>query len=273
MYKKIALIFATGFFSLQCLGQPNITTSANKYYTSIMDCDSRLPIAVIYKIGRDTGTAKRYSGYIDDDRLKLKNKGCHPKTDHKFKTYQSVLTSLGLRGTYDVGHLASSNHLDENSESSKLANQFSNLAPQNAIFNRKKGAWYQTESIIECHRDLEELFIVAGTIDDPLTKDRDYFVSTFRQTTPDYWYRIIYWIQSNTYQAWIMPNSKESTKERLVAGEYTVGAEYLDSQLPIELTILKQIKEFNIPIASNRFVETELRGNQLTCRGKKTGMG
>jgi endonuclease G len=48
-----------------------------------------------------------------------------------------------------------------------------NILPQAANMNR--GAWLQTEEIVECYRDIDELLIIGGVIWGNNPKD-DYFV-------------------------------------------------------------------------------------------------
>jgi DNA/RNA endonuclease G (NUC1) len=267
---KLYTIMLTPLISFSALANESITSIDHGYYLSVMDCETKNPLAVIYQLTQDTGIAKRYGQYLDDERLKIKRPDCHPNTDHKFKTYQSVLKSKGIKDSYDVGHLAMSNHLDHNDESVKMANYFSNLSPQAAKSNRNGGAWYETELITECQRQHEELYIVVGTIDDPLTNEKDYFVDTYGQTTADYWFRLIYFKSSRAYQAWIIPNNNFSTREKLLGGQYTVTAQFLDSKLSINLPILQELNNYNIPVISKSDLDTTSQGAMLTCRGEFT---
>ena len=242
-------------------------------YISTMDCQTRLPVAVQYKVGKDTGTEERYSSYINDDTLLAEAPQCHPLTAHSFRTYQAVLKRGGIAQSYDVGHLAASNHLDDNAKSSKIANQYSNLAPQASVFNRRGGAYFHTESIIECHRDIEPLFVVAGTIDDPTTTDSDFFSSTFGQTTPDYWYRVIYWSETNVYKAWLMPNSPSATDDNLLQGRYDIDLAVLVENIPVHLEFFESLMHYGVPEATSDFIETKQSGKKLTCRNRTTGIG
>lgn len=244
----------------------------NPYYTSVMDCRSRTPLMVIYKLSKDTGTAKRYPDYIDDAELKEKAPHCHPTTEKAPATYQAVATRLGIKEQFDVGHVAMSNHLDDNDVSSKLANQFSNLAPQSAKMNRNGGAWYEAELITECHRDVEDLLVFAGTVDDPTDTRRDYFLSTFGQTTPEYWWRLIYWTKSNKYAIWIMPNTSEATRKALLAGNFDATIEQLRQTAPVTSKVVKNLESLGAQRAEAEFVQTQPLGKMLQCRGIKTGL-
>ena len=245
----------------------------NKIYLSVIDCSIRSPVAVIFELSKDTGNAKRHSSYINDPALRKSNPHCHPITSHKFKTYQAALTAKGIAEEFDVGHLAMSNHFDGSAADSKTANQFSNLAPQAAKFNRSGGAWYASEMIVECHRDVEPLIVLAGVLDDPATTDRDYLVSSYGQTTADYWWKLIYWKESNVYKAWIMPNIDGSTETALYEGKFDVPVQYLKDVLPINLHTLEQMIEAGVQQADSEFFNTEVKGRELKCRGITTDVG
>lgn len=266
-------IIATALLFASAHAETRFHTVNHGIYVSTMDCQTRLPVAVQYKVGKDAGSEKRYSRYISDEVLLSEAPQCHPITAHTFRTYQAVLKSLGIAQSYDVGHLAASNHLDDNEQTSKLANQFSNLAPQSSVFNRRGGAYFHTESIIECHRDIEPLFVVSGTIDDPTTIKNNFFSSTFGQTTPDYWYRVIYWTQSNTYKAWLMPNSPSATETNLLKGSYDIDLVRLAKLLPVKLEFIESLSGNSVPIATGNFIDTALSGKTLTCRNTSTGVG
>jgi DNA/RNA endonuclease G (NUC1) len=245
----------------------------NQIYLSVIDCSIRSPVAVIFELTRDTGKAQRHSSYINDRKLIKSHPDCHPITNHKYKTYQAALRAQGLNVEYDVGHLAMSNHFDSSAGDSKTANQFSNLAPQAAKFNRKGGAWYATEMIVECHRDVEPLIVMAGVLDDPSTTERDHLVSIFGQTTADYWWKLVYWKQSNVYKAWLMPNIDASTETALYDGKYDVSVSSLREILPIRLHILEQMVEAEVRQAELDFFSTVVKGSKLLCRGITTDVG
>lgn len=250
----------------------NFVTVSNEAYFSVIDCTTRLPIAVIYPVSTDTANAERYPSYIDDEQLKSQYPQCHPNTDHRYKTYQAVATKLGVETKYDVGHLAMSNHLDGTDELSRLANQFSNLAPQAAKKNRRGGAWYTTEMQIECLRDIEPLIVIAGTIDNASTTENDHFVETFGQTTPDFWYRLIYLTQSKLYKAYIIPNLPNSDREALERGHFDVSLNDLEMALPVELELIKQIQQGGATEAPDHIIRTTVSSSTLTCQGKTTSV-
>ncbi|WP_240224571.1 DNA/RNA non-specific endonuclease [Rheinheimera hassiensis] len=266
----IGLLAASNLVTAQC--EPFVIVD-NQIYLSVIDCSIRSPAAVIYELSRDSGNAKRHSSYVNDRSLKKMNPQCHPITNHNFRTYQAALKAQGIEEEIDVGHLAMSNHFDSSAADSKIANQFSNLAPQAAKFNRRGGAWYATEMIVECQRDVEPLIVLAGVLDDPSTTERDHLAHIFGQTTADYWWKVIYWQDSMVYKAWIMPNVDAATETELYVGSYDVSIKTLKEALPISLHTIELLIEAGVAQAGREFFSTEVKGSKLMCRGITTDVG
>lgn len=243
--------------------------TVNIAYKAIIDCQTKLPMVVAYRTARDLGNAKRYSKYIADPVFQKTNPACHVNLNHRFNTYQSKLRHLNIADEYDVGHLAMSNHLDDNDETSRVANYFTNLAPQVSAKNRSGGAWYATEKIVECHRDIEPLINLVGVVDDPSTTNKDYFKSSFGQTTPDYWWRIIYFEHTDKYAAWYIPNVKEATEDRLYSGDYDITLVDLRNKIDIRIPELETLIKNSVIKADNEFIKTTTSGPWLTCRGER----
>ena len=242
-------------------------------FTSLIDCETRLPVFVKYRTGHDIGNAKRFPQYLADPTLQQQRPRCHVQLNHRFKTYQARLSSLNINEQFDVGHLAMANHLDNDEVMIKEANYFTNLAPQVATKNRSGGAWYASEKIVECHRDIEPLINFVGVIDDPNTTDRDYFKDTFGQTTPDYWWRVIYFESSKQYAAWLMPNQKGVTELKFYSGEYDIDIAQLKQAVGIDIPEFDALKKAGVKRASSEFFRTDTAGQKVTCRGNTTNIG
>ena len=248
---------------------PLTFTVKNPFYESLMHCEWKVPLVVKYELSHDHGNAKRYPRYINDESLLAAARHCHPTTWMAPNTYQAVLSAQGRSQRYDVGHLAASNHLDSD-EGSRIANQFSNLAPQASGFNRLGGAWYETELITECQRDAEDLTVWVGTIDDRKYNSRDYFVETFGQVTPEYWWRVILYKSSNKYSAWLMPNDDSSSRQRLLAGEFDSTLQEIMKASPYATKYLAEPLKLQPQKATPDFVRTTTKGRTLICRGIST---
>lgn len=242
-------------------------------YKAIIDCNTRLPVVITYRTSVDTGNAQRYPEYIPDPVLLKNNPNCHPFINGVFKTYQAVLRKWNIHDEYDVGHLAMSNHLDDNESSVMMANYFTNLAPQAAKKNRSGGAWYATEKIIECHRERESILNLAGVIDDPATKDKDYFVKHFGQTTPDYWWRVAYFEKSNQYAAWLIPNQQNASEKNLDSGLYDITLRELAKRINISIPEINTLKSWDLKRADKAFIKTSTAGKRLICEGVEAGVG
>ncbi|MEI6070128.1 MAG: DNA/RNA non-specific endonuclease, partial [Methylococcaceae bacterium] len=129
-------------------------------FTVWLDCSKRGAIKFQYVAQRDNGNAKRYDRFFLDPNVPAE---CQQKTA---KAY-------GMN--YDRGHQVPANHLDASNEAIKATNTMTNILPQAANMNR--GAWLQTEEIVECYRDIAELLVIGGVIwgDNPAD---DYFVQS-----------------------------------------------------------------------------------------------
>lgn len=139
-------------------------------FTIWLDCAQRGAIKFQYVAQRDSGSAKRYDEFFLDPNVPAE---CQQKTA---KAY-------GMK--YDRGHQVPANHLDASEAAIKATNTMTNILPQAANMNR--GAWLQTEEIIECYRDIDELLVIGGVIWGNNPAD-DYFVESHGVKTPDaYW--------------------------------------------------------------------------------------
>jgi hypothetical protein len=78
-------------------------------------------------------------------------------------------------------------------------NSMTNVLPQAANMNR--GAWLQTEEIVECHRDIDELLVIGGVIWGNNPAD-DFFLESHGVRTPDAFLKVI--IREGRVIAWII---------------------------------------------------------------------
>ncbi len=168
-------------------------------FTIWLDCSQRGAIKFQYVAQRDNGNAKRYDEFFLDSNVPAE---CQQKTA---KAY-------GMK--YDRGHQVPANHLDASEPAIKATNNMTNILPQAANMNR--GAWLQTEEIIECYRDIDELLVIGGVIWGNNLAD-DYFVESHGVKTPDaYWKVIIRGTgQDERVIAWIVPNTQDATRKNL----------------------------------------------------------
>lgn len=168
-------------------------------FTVWLDCSRRGVIKFRYNAQRDAGHEKRA------DRFAL-------APDVPAECQQFSAKAYGHH--YDRGHQVSANHMDASELAIKQTNYMTNILPQAANMNR--GAWYQTEKIIECYRDIDELLVIGGVIwgDNP---EDDYFVQTHGVKTPDAFWKVVIRgsAQDERAIAWIVPNSENATKNQL----------------------------------------------------------
>jgi endonuclease G len=179
-------------------------------FTVWLDCSRRGATKFQYVAQHDIGSAPRYDSFFLDP---------HVPADCQ----QTSASTYGMN--YDRGHLVPANHLDVSDEAIKATNTMTNILPQAANMNR--GAWLQTEEIIECYRDIDELLVIGGVIWGNNPAD-DYFVQSHAVKTPDAFWKVIIRGTGQDEQAiaWIVPNSLEATRDRL--DQYLVTVDELE---------------------------------------------
>jgi endonuclease G, mitochondrial len=103
------------------------------------------------------------------------------------------------------------NHLDYSKVAIKQSNFMTNILPQVAGMNR--GAWLQTEEIVECYRDIDELLVIGGVIYGN-DKSDDYFKKSHGVATPSAFWKVIVRGKDRVI-AWIVPNSPKAKRKSL----------------------------------------------------------
>ena len=141
-------------------------------FTIWLDCAKRAAVKFQYIAQHDTGNMKRYDRFYLDPKVPT-------------ECQQTTAEAYGMK--YDRGHQVPANHLDASVEMIKATNVMTNILPQAANMNR--GAWMQTEEIIECYRDIDELLIVGGALWSDHSGDE--FVRSHGVKTPDAFWKIV----------------------------------------------------------------------------------
>lgn len=179
-------------------------------FTIWLDCQQRAPVKFQYNAQHDAGNEARAKDFRLDPDV--------PK--------ECQQTSAAAYGHgYDRGHQVPANHLDASSVAIKQSNYMTNILPQTAQMNR--GAWLQTEEIIECYRDIDELLVIGGVIMGNNPAD-DYFLQSHGVKTPDAFWKVVIRGagQSERVIAWVVPNSKDATRKHL--DSYLVSVDELE---------------------------------------------
>ncbi len=191
-------------------------------FTIWLDCHQRAAVKFQYLAQRDSGDYSRSSRFFLDPTVPL---DCQQKTS---KAY-----GVG----YQRGHQVPANHLDGSEESIKASNTMTNILPQTADLNL--GAWLQTELIIECYRDIEELLVIGGAVWNDNT-DNDYFVDSHGLRTPAaFWKAVIRgWGADEQVIAWLIPNAPDVQRHCL-------------NQYLISVTDLERITGETLPVAEH----------------------
>ena len=143
---------------------------------------------------------------------------------------------------YDRGHLVPANHMDHSSKALKQSNYVTNILPQVAVMNR--GAWLQTEEIIECYRDRGDLLVLGGVIWGNTPAD-DYFKKSHGVATPDaFWKVIVRW--DGEVIAWIVANSTLATRQALRAADVARRRRGKDGALARGSATLSEVDDVTI---------------------------
>jgi len=209
-------------------------------FTVWLDCSQRGAIKFQYVAQHDNGNTKRFNNFFLDPNVPAE---CQQKTA---KAY-------GMK--YDRGHQVPANHLDASETSIKATNTMTNILPQAANMNR--GAWLQTEEIIECYRDIDELLIIGGVIWGNNPAD-DYFVESHGVKTPDSFWKVIVRDvgQDERVIAWIVPNNQEATRKHL--DQYLVSIDDLEHLTGEKIPVAdyakhdKPVQSWMIPSGCNK---------------------
>jgi endonuclease G len=196
--------------STQITQQGDLLELGYQGFTIWLDCRQRAPVKFRYNAQHDTGNEAR----AKDFRLA-------PDVP---KECQQISTAAYGHG-YDRGHQVPANHLDASPIAIKQSNYITNILPQTSQMNR--GAWLLTEEIIECYRDIDELLVIGGVIMGNNPAD-DYFVQSHGVKTPDAFWKVVIrgTGQNERAIAWVVPNSKEATRNHL--NSYLVSVDELE---------------------------------------------
>ncbi len=230
-------------------------------FTLWLDCETHHgAVAFFYEIKKDTGNIDR-SGF-DFEKDPSVPASCQAKSTRSYRTK----TVPPDTGTWDRGHLVPANHMDNNRTAFQDTFYLTNILPQASTFNQSAGAWFQTEIITECYRDITPLKIWGGVIWGT-DIDNDYFTETHKIQTPDTWWKLIYRADKNTYIAWLFPNDK-STKATKI-DDYLVSIKALASKVDF----LPTMEEIQTAEQSKTSWRVKRLGKTLNCEGRSTSIG
>jgi endonuclease G, mitochondrial len=237
----LSAIIRMKFFAALCLivvntvpltGNAEVLEINYDGFTVWLDCDRRGATAFRYRAVADSGSHKRNPKFSLDPDI--------PK-----RCQQTVATSYKRpkgENSYDRGHLVPANHFDGSKRSINQTNFMPNILPQAANMNR--GAWLQTEEIIECYRDLEPLEVWGGVLWGNNSED-DHFLASHGVKTPDGFWKVI--IRGGRGIAWIVPNSPKAKRRML--DKYLVSIEEIELLSGLSFNIPKDQK--SKPISSS----------------------
>jgi len=190
-----------------------------------MDCTKNAAYRFEYMAYKDCHNFARSSGFRLDPNF---DKGCqqtnglaYPKTD-------------GI--AFDRGHLVPANHMDGDALAIRQSNYMTNILPQAAKMNR--GAWLETEELIECWRDVEPLHVVGGAMwpsssDSTYYPRRNWFKDSHNVENPSFFWKVVtgstIFSDDNHRIAFLMPNSEHAARGTL--DQFVVSIAELEAAL------------------------------------------
>jgi endonuclease G len=192
-------------------------------FTVWLDCEIKSPVQFRYIAQRDTGNLKRKANFNVNPRIP---KHCQQRSTFSYR-------KKGER--YDRGHMVPANHLDHDPRAIAESNFMSNITPQAANMNR--GAWYQTEKITECYRDIDELLILGGAVHQDSAND--FFIKSHGVPTAEYFWKVI--IRNERVIAWYIPNSQEAVSRNL--DKYLISVRELEKLIGKDIPVSDYLKD------------------------------
>lgn len=229
-------------------------------FTLWLDCHHHGALVSYYAIGADHGNEPRADHFHLDNSVPP---ACEQYSTASYRTASVDPSS----GTWDRGHLVPANQMDATPEEMSDSFSMTNVLPQQSRFNEKGGAWYYTEELTECYREITPLQIWSGVI---WGHDRrnDYFVSSHGIATPDYWWKLVYREDNHAYLAWIFPNDKSARAGDI--DQYLVSIAELKKRLQYvpDFGPAERLPSANTTPAHTWKVLSS--GDTLTCEGHST---
>lgn len=185
-----------------------------------LDCTRNAAYRFEYFAYKDCGKLPRHAGFRRDptfpSNCQQRNGKAYPKTE-------------GV--SFDRGHMVPANHLDGDALAIMQSNYMTNILPQAAYMNR--GAWLQTEEIIECWREKEALHVLGGAIFDDTSKRHAWFKESHGVENPTLFWKIVtaqsLFKEDHHRIAWIIPNLE--TAKRATLNKYIVSIAELEAVL------------------------------------------
>ena len=209
-------------------------------FTVWLDCEKRGAVKFQYNAQRDNGSLPREEKFALDPNVPA-------------PCQQTTANAYGHG--YDRGHLVPANHLDYSAAAIKATNNMTNILPQAANMNR--GAWLETEELIECYRDISELLVIGGVIWGNNPAD-DYFVKSHGVKTPDAYWKVVIRGSGQNEQAiaWIVPNSQEAIRKNV--NQYLVTVHDIERITGEKIPVAEYAKDtkpaasWTIPLGCNK---------------------
>jgi endonuclease G len=204
-------------------------------YAVWVDCSIHAAYRFEYMAYEDCGCHPRHHGFKldpDDERV---SRSCQQKNGQAYKKTEGV--------AFDRGHLVPANHLDHDADAITQSNYMTNILPQAALMNR--GAWLESEELVECLRDKEPVHVLGGAVYDQEDPRYNWFQDSHYVKNPSFFWKVVTVAKLHKEDfhriAFWFPNNE-------VAKRGTIGS-YVTSLANLEMMLEKfgQPQVFDVP--------------------------
>ena len=212
-------------FKALCHSNADVKAVAYTGFEVWESCAVRGAFRFAYDATMDCGNLARLRSYCTDKAFPAE---CQQTSGKAYPT---------VGGTkFDRGHLVPSNHFDNDAVAIRETNRMTNILPQVDLMNR--GAWLETEELIECYRDLEPLRVLGGAVFTATTAADKARQAAFKkshalQQYPSFFWKLVRGTnvnpQDNSVIAFWVPN--DAAAKRGTAKNYIVSIAELERNL------------------------------------------
>jgi len=192
-------------------------------FTVWLDCTRNAAYRFEYMAYEDCGCYPRHHGFKVDPNADRIGRSCQQRNGRAYKKTQGV--------AFDRGHLVPANHLDHDEDAITQSNYMTNILPQAALMNR--GAWLESEELVECLRDKEPVHVLGGAVWDPKDPRRKWFQRSHNVVNPSFFWKVVTVRKRHKEDhhriAFWFPNNEVA--KRGTIGKYVVSIATLEARL------------------------------------------
>ena len=252
-----------GVISRITFGGSRITRHYNAFTLEI-ECGASYGYAVRFSyelVGPDRTNFGRLPSYSYGEELPQE---CQQKSQDSYDHPDCTDPRQSNEYCFDRGNLVMSNHLDNSLKNIEEVNTMTNILPQAAGLNEVGGAWFFSELIVECARDViyvNKQVVLGGAL--YTDESNDYFLESHGIPTPDYYWKVVirYFTDNHpqpSVAGWVIPNHYTAVDEKLWT-EYLTPVAHIKllarddmAELPVAFTEVGSENDWDVPSTCDR---------------------